>query len=64
MVDVKNIRLFLGSLLLNEYPCINIASSMFKSDIPLCLQNVAKYRDYKMLHNSWVEELSNRGSKF
>ena len=48
MVDVKNIQLFLGSLLLNECPCIHIASSMFERNILLRLQNVTKYRIYKM----------------
>ena len=42
MVGVKDIQLFLGSLLVNECPCINMASLMFERNIPLCLQNVVK----------------------
>ena len=38
---------FLGSLLVNEWPCINMASSMFERNIPSRLQNFAKYRVYK-----------------
>ena len=57
IVDVKNIQLFLGSLLVNECSCINIGSSMFERNIPLRLQNVAKYCVYKMLQNRGVEEL-------
>ena len=51
MVDVKNIQLSLGSLLVNEGPSINIASSMFERNIPLRLQNVAKYRIWRMSQN-------------
>ena len=61
MVDVKDIQLFLGSLLVNECPCIKIASSLFERNIPLRLQNVAKISFCKMLQNWGVEELSERG---
>ena len=62
MVDVKDIQLILGSLLVNEYPCINIATSLFERNIPLCLQNVAKYHVYKMLQSRGVEDFSKRGN--
>ena len=51
MVDIENIKLFLGSLLLNECPCIHIASLMFERNILLRLQNVSKYHVYKMSQN-------------
>ena len=61
MVDVKVIQLFLGSLLVNEIPCINMGSSMFERNIPLRLKNVAKYHVYKMSQKREVKKLSKRG---
>ena len=39
-----------------------MASSMFERNIPSRLQNVAKYRVYKMSQNMEVEKLSKRGN--
>ena len=60
MVNVKNIQLLLG-LLVNECPNINIARSLFEKNIPLRLQNVAKYRVYKKSQKRGVAELLKRG---
>ena len=62
MVDVKDIQLFLGSLLVNECPCINMASSMFERNISSRLQNVAKYRVYKMSQSRGLRNYQRGGN--